>query len=171
MGHFMVHLFRLGVGALYRYHGGTIMKSLMKDHMNKYKSLIFTLLATAIIVGALVGIFYITDNSGSGAASEDANGLTALATCLSERGAKFYGSFACSHCQAQKKDFGDAAKSLPYVECTTPDGRGQTQACADAQIVAYPTWVFGDGQRVEGRVALASLAEATGCPAPAQAAE
>ncbi len=143
----------------------------MVIYMKKHKSLIFTLLATAIIVGALVGIFYFTGNSGSGAASKDTQGLAALATCLTERGAKFYGSFTCSHCQAQKRDFGDAAKMLPYVECTTPDGRGQTQACADAQITAYPTWVFSSGEQVVGRVALAGLAEATDCPVPAQAAE
>ncbi len=135
--------------------------------MKQHTSLLFTLLATILVMGTIAGVFYVLGDGG-GEASGDAGGLSALATCLTERGAKFYGSFACSHCQAQKRDFGDASKNLPYVECTTPDGRGQTQACSDANITAYPTWVFADGKRTEGRVALSSLAEATGCPAPVQ---
>src|SRR3989344_9242036 len=41
--------------------------------------------------------------------------------CLAENGVKFYGSFQCSHCQEQKKDFGKSSKLLDssgvYVEC------------------------------------------------------
>ena len=92
-----------------------------------------------------------------------AGNLDSLATCLKDKGAKFYGASWCSHCQAQKKLFGDSVKLLPYVECATPDGNGQTQVCTDAKIDGYPTWVFADGLRVSGEQSLETLAQKTGC--------
>jgi len=91
-----------------------------------------------------------------------------LAQCITDSGAKFYGAYWCPHCQDQKKAFGSAVKLLPYVECSTPDGKGQTQACIDAGITSYPTWEFPDGTRVTGNIALKSLAEATDCEMPAE---
>ncbi len=85
-----------------------------------------------------------------------------LAQCMAESGAKFYGAFWCPHCQDQKAAFGNT-EYLPYVECSTPDGQGQTEECMNAGIQSYPTWEFGNGQRVTGNIALASLAEITGC--------
>ncbi|MSU60452.1 MAG: hypothetical protein EXS52_00865 [Candidatus Staskawiczbacteria bacterium] len=66
----------------------------------------------------------------------------AFAKCLKESGAVFYGAFWCSHCQEQKALFGDSAQYLPYVECSTADGKAQLQACADQKIQVYPTWRF-----------------------------
>lgn len=90
----------------------------------------------------------------------------ALATCLKDKGAKFYGAFWCSHCQNQKRLFGKSSKLLPYIECATPDGKGQLQTCIDAKIEGYPTWEFFDGSRVSGEVPLADLAEKSGCELP-----
>lgn len=86
--------------------------------------------------------------------------------CLADKGALFYGAFWCPHCQAQKKLFGDAQKLLPYVECSTPDGNGQTQICKDKGINSYPTWVFSDGSKIEGEQSLVKLGEKTGCIPP-----
>jgi thiol-disulfide isomerase/thioredoxin len=65
-----------------------------------------------------------------------------LANCLKEVGVKFYGAFWCPHCQATKAQFGKSAKLLPYIECSTPDSKGQLQICIDNKIVGYPTWEF-----------------------------
>lgn len=89
--------------------------------------------------------------------------LASLATCITDSGAKFYGSFWCSHCQAQKKDFGESAKLIPYIECSTAGGNGQLPVCEAAGITSYPTWEFGDGSFLLGRVPLDILAERTGC--------
>jgi hypothetical protein len=89
--------------------------------------------------------------------------LGPLAQCLTDKGAKFYGAFWCSHCQNQKKAFGDAASLLPYVECSTPDSRGLTPVCAAAKIEAFPTWVFPDGTMVQGEIAIDDLAARAGC--------
>lgn len=89
-----------------------------------------------------------------------------FARCLKEKGAVFYGAFWCPHCQNQKMMFGKSAKLLPYVECSTPDGKNQFQVCKDKQIEGYPTWEFADGSRETGEVALERLSEKTKCQLP-----
>ena len=90
----------------------------------------------------------------------------ALAQCLKDKGVTFYGAFWCPHCQKQKRLFGRSADLLPYVECSTPDGKGQLQGCIDKGITNYPTWDFPDGSRVTGEVSLADLAQKSGCMLP-----
>ena len=68
--------------------------------------------------------------------------LDAFATCLKDRGVKFYGAFWCPHCQAQKALFGRSVDKLPYVECSNPDGQSQNALCNSLGIQGYPTWVF-----------------------------
>jgi len=92
--------------------------------------------------------------------------LDSFAQCISDKGAVFYGAFWCSHCQAQKKLFGSSAKLLPYVECSTPDGRGQLQVCRDKNIEGYPTWRFADGAELNGAASLEDLAQKTSCVLP-----
>ncbi|MEN1728392.1 MAG: vitamin K epoxide reductase family protein [Pseudomonadota bacterium] len=76
--------------------------------------------------------------------------LVALAEHLDENGAVFYGAFWCPACQDQKSEFGKAADSLPYVECS-PNGRnaGLAFECAAAEIVDFPTWIIGE-RRLNG---------------------
>lgn len=109
-------------------------------------ALIVVILAIAIINGA----------KGPGELDE-------FATCIDESGAKFYGAYWCSHCQNQKDMFGKSKKYLPYVECSTPSGNGQTLACEEAGIESYPTWVFPDGAQEVGEQSLEELASKTGC--------
>ncbi len=92
--------------------------------------------------------------------------LDEFATCLAESGTKFYGAFWCPHCQAQKALFGASAKNLPYVECSTLDGKNRTQVCIDEDIASYPTWEFADGSRISGETSLQTLAEKTSCALP-----
>lgn len=92
--------------------------------------------------------------------------LDGFAACLKDRGAVFYGAFWCPHCQATKSLFGRSAKLLPYVECSTPDGKSQVQACTDAGVKNYPTWIFADGSRKVGELTLQQLSELTGCELP-----
>lgn len=109
--------------------------------------------------GALIGALIILGRTGPGR-------LDGFAQCLKDSGAKFYGAFWCPHCQNQKTMFGKSAKLLPYIECSTPDGRGQLQICKDEKVEGYPTWEFADGSRQSGEVPLSILAEKTGCALP-----
>ena len=90
-----------------------------------------------------------------------------FAQCIKNSGAVFYGAFWCPHCQAQKAMFGSSVHFLPYVECSTPDGTGQTQVCKDKNVVEYPTWQFPNATTTEvGVEELSDLAQKTGCPLP-----
>jgi len=86
-----------------------------------------------------------------------------LAQCLTDKGAKMYGAYWCSHCLSQKKMFGQSFSKINYIECSLPDGKTQTQECQEAGIKGYPTWEFGDGSRLEGEVSLDKLTEKSGC--------
>lgn len=92
--------------------------------------------------------------------------LETLAKCLTDKGAKFYGASWCAHCKNQKEMFGQAAQYLPYVECSTEDGKSQLPICKENNITGYPTWVFADGSRESGEVPLEKLSEKTGCQLP-----
>lgn len=84
-------------------------------------------------------------------------------SCLNEKYVKFYGAFWCPHCQNQKSIFGSSAKNLPYIECSTPDGKGQLDVCKEKNVKSYPTWDFPDGTRLTGELSLQTLSEKTGC--------
>ncbi|WP_373545106.1 vitamin K epoxide reductase family protein [Chamaesiphon sp.] len=85
-----------------------------------------------------------------------------LAKHLDRTGAKFYGSFLCDHCHRQKQLFGkEAVSSIPYIECTKPDKRSQTDICIEQKIQGYPHWKIGD-KSFTGNQPLAKLAELSG---------
>lgn len=87
--------------------------------------------------------------------------IQTFAECLVQKGATMYGAYWCPHCQAQKKLFGDAFKSVNYVECTQ-----KVDECNAKNVTGYPTWTFADGSRVEGEQTFDALAQKTGCTAP-----
>ena len=89
-----------------------------------------------------------------------------FAQCLKDNGVVFYGAFWCPHCQNQKALFGKSEKLLPYVECSTVDGKGQLSVCKEKKVEGYPTWIFADGSRLTGEVTLETLAEKTACTLP-----
>jgi hypothetical protein len=87
-----------------------------------------------------------------------------FAKCLTDSGAKMYGTYWCPFCQQQKDMFAKSWKHVEYVECSLPNRGGQTAECNAAGIKAYPTWEFADGQRFEGLLNLQQLSQITGCP-------
>ncbi len=124
------------------------------------KKIFFTVLGVLVI--GLVALGFLQSSK----QPEGPGKYDEFATCLKDKGATFYGAFWCPHCQAQKKLFGKSAKLLPYVECSTADASGQTQACIDKKITGYPTWVFADGSQLNGEIPLEQLAEKTACVLP-----
>lgn len=115
------------------------------------------IIAVAIVVG--LAVFFSSNNSQPGK-------LDDFTKCLTDKGAVFYGAYWCPHCKNQKASFGKSVDYLNYVECSTPDGRGQTQECKDKKIEGYPTWEFSDGSRESGELTLEKLAEKTSCELP-----
>ncbi|OGI64140.1 hypothetical protein A2914_00340 [Candidatus Nomurabacteria bacterium RIFCSPLOWO2_01_FULL_41_21] len=125
--------------------------------MNKVK--IFILVIVLLVVGTLATAITRKDSLSTGPGIYDN-----FAQCLKDSGTIFYGAFWCPHCQAQKKLFGSSQKLLPYVECSTLDGKAMTEECRAKGIEGYPTWEFPDGSRLSGEVALSVLAEKSACP-------
>ena len=118
------------------------------------------LLVIIFIVGSIAAIRLSEEGS-----APSATAVRALADCLTQKGVKMYGSYWCSHCQRQKKMFGDAADKVPYVECGIQgDPRAQTKECTDAGITGYPTWILLNGERQSGAMTLSDLAARSGCP-------
>lgn len=126
--------------------------------MKKYLYILIVLL----LISGLIYLFKTPGKPGK---------LNEFAICLKDKGAVFYGAFWCPHCQNQKAMFGKSAKYLPYVECSTPDGRGQLQLCKDVGVTTYPTWHFTDDlstttKVITGVVELSDLSKETGCLLP-----
>ena len=127
--------------------------------MNNVK--IFLGVISILIVGTVATAVLRSNQTPPGPGKHDA-----FAQCLKDKGAVFYGAFWCPHCQTQKKMFGSSVKLLPYVECSTVDGKNQLQICKDKEITGYPTWEFTDGLRLKGTTSLQQLAEKTSCILP-----
>jgi len=129
---------------------------------NDSKILVAVIAIPLIIIAILI---YIINSKNSDEQSTASPEVNAFAQCIKDSGAKLYGASWCSHCKNQKKLFGNS-KNLPYVECATPDGKGQVQICADAKIEGYPTWVFADESSQSGELSFEILSQKTGCPMP-----
>lgn len=115
---------------------------------------------SALVIIIAVGLFYFVKQS------RQPGPLDEFAKCLTEKKAVFYGAFWCPHCQKQKKLFGRSFKYIKYVECSTPDGRGQLPRCDDKKVEGYPTWEFADASRETGEVSLDKLARKSDCVLP-----
>lgn len=112
-----------------------------------------------VVVLVFAGAYYLVTRKRAGR-------LDAFAQCLSSKGAKMYGAFWCPHCEEQKELFGSSFDYVPYVECGVQGSRAEQQVCVDAHIKNFPTWVFPDGARVEGKLQLTALRDKTECPLP-----
>ena len=123
----------------------------------KKGALIFWITIVVLIILALSASFLVQTGPGN---------LDSFTQCLKDKGAVFYGAFWCPHCQNTKRLFGASASLLPYVECSTTDGKGQLQVCIDKKVESYPTWEFADGSRLTGERTLQELADKTGCALP-----
>lgn len=124
-------------------------------NMKKMKKFIPWLI-TVLVIGGFISLLVVQ--------AKKPGKYDTLAQCINDSGAKFYGAFWCPHCQATKAMFGKSAKLLPYVECSTADGKGQLPICTEKDVKGYPTWVFPDGSRLQGEQTLQALADKTNCP-------
>jgi len=90
-----------------------------------------------------------------------------FAKCLDAKGVKMYGSKDCMHCAKQKESFGSSFQYVDYVECSVDGQPGaEAEACRDAGVMAYPTWIFPDKTLVEGEMSFGELSDKSGCALP-----
>jgi len=77
--------------------------------------------------------------------------------CLSENGAKIYGTDWCKYCKEQKSLFGKSFKLIDYVNCDYDKDK-----CNLEGIQGYPTWKI-NGEVYSGVQPLERLSQLTGC--------
>ena len=89
--------------------------------------------------------------------TNDPKNLDSFAQCLTEKGAKMYGTEWCSHCQNQKKAFGESFQYIDFVDCDD-----ERNTCLSAGVRGYPTWII-NGELMPGKQEFHKLAAATKC--------
>lgn len=125
--------------------------------MNNKK--IITIIVSVLVVAG--GLAALVISLGPKEPKVDSLKYEAFAQCLRDKGATMYGAKWCSHCQEQKKEFGDSFKYINYIEC--PDN---IDLCVKEGIQGYPTWKFASGTTVAGLQPLTELARISGCTLP-----
>jgi uncharacterized membrane protein len=144
-------------------------------------TLVGTLMVYANInAPAVAGAYSITDATGKvfyTVEGQSGEAELALAKHLKKIDAKMYSVYWCSHCAAQKKDFGvQAMAELPFVECDPGGKNPQVEVCqkglggaakqfGDKKKVGYPTWEI-NGKYSSGEVPLPELARLSGYKGP-----
>jgi hypothetical protein len=100
--------------------------------------------------------------------AEESHGekLDKFAKCLAEKKVAMYGSFVCSHCDEQRKLFGESFKYIHYVECSHTASPQDANACKREGIRFTPTWILNSGERLVGVQTLKVLSEKAECPLP-----
>lgn len=84
-----------------------------------------------------------------------------LARCLNDKGARLY--CKSSICTSQVSAFGESIELINYIECEIPgNDQQQAQACTDAAINGYPTWVI-NGTKFAGEQTIENLQRISGC--------
>ncbi len=117
-----------------------------------------------IIIGSIVIFFIIVITAFR---SSQPGQYDEFAQCLAESGVKMYGAWWCSHCQDQKKTFGNSWKVFEkaggYVECSPGGSRSFSQFCMDQGIDGTPTWRFPNSSEVSGKTDLYTISQKSNC--------
>lgn len=145
--------------------------------MNHKKVLIFLSAVVFIVAIGLLIVFYTRGEGEEKDLSNTENGVVAgvstqnstqnsewiegLAKTLTEKGAVMYGAYWCSHCNNQKRLFGEAVKYIDYVECDPSSEGANPDECKARGIDGYPTWIY-NGQHFPGEMSLEKLAQIVG---------
>lgn len=89
-----------------------------------------------------------------------------FAQCLNEKGVVMFGAAWCSHCNAVKKEFGNAFRFMNYVECDDRTPGADPEKCVAEGVEYYPTFKFADKSKLFGELDFSILSQKTGCPLP-----
>lgn len=119
-------------------------------------------LQITVVSAAILFAFFLALGSGYGETAYTGEPASAeFASCITEKGAVFYGAEWCSHCREQKAIFGETFEKINYVDCEKSPA-----LCQLAEITAYPTWII-NGEKHLGAKSPQALAALTGCGAGA----
>jgi hypothetical protein len=130
-------------------------RSKKQEQVKKNNNALYVV-AGIIVLAVLVIVFAATRPAGkviSGGSGE----LDEFATCLTEKGAIFYGTEWCGFCQQQKAMFGNSMNNINFIDCDQ-----NRNTCMSEGITGYPTWKI-NGQAYSGVQQLTRLSDLTGC--------
>ncbi len=130
-------------------------------NLERIKIVIFSICALVF----LIFIFYIATGAitrYTGKIVDNSIESENFAKCLSENNVKMYGSCECSHCENQKRMFGDNFKYIDYVECKEGCSGANVNLCNNKNIPGYPTWEINE-ELYPGEQNLEKLSELSGC--------
>jgi len=82
--------------------------------------------------------------------------MESFVQCISDSGAKFYGTPSCTWCN-QEKELLQNSPAIPFIDC-----QANADACEAARVTAYPTWILGDSVAT-GYQTIDQLSALTGC--------
>ncbi len=116
------------------------------------------LVGLVLVIGIAIGMWWLFYAPTPAAGKYDG-----FAQCLANKGFTMYGAAWCSHCQNEKRAFGDSFRFVPYVECPN-----NPEVCTAKNVEGYPTWITTDGRRFVGEQGLQKLSEESTCALPAQ---
>jgi len=146
--------------------------------MNKNTKIFLIIVLIVIVISGTLIYFAGRNNNTSGINDSSDNGSVAgtstnqddqkdnayiekLAKFMTEKGMVLYGAYWCSHCQNQKKLFGEAFKYIDYVECDAQGPNANPDECVAQGIEGYPTWIY-QGKQYSGEKSLSDLAKIVG---------
>lgn len=107
------------------------------------------LIMSIILVILIIGIFSIK-------LFYKESATESLTKCISNN-SHLYSFTGCSHCQEQRRLFGDYYNLLSVTDCIN-----DTQECVHMNVTATPSWYINDTMYV-GYKSLKQLKELTGC--------
>ena len=106
-----------------------------------------------LIVGIAIASMFIVGCQKTSTTTPD---VAAFAKCLTNAGAKMYGTATCPHCQKQKALFGDNFQYINFTDCLQ-----NPTACTGIDRV--PTREFKDGTMIQGEQSFETLGSKTDC--------
>ena len=123
-------------------------------------------LSLCILILVVAGGYLITKKisslTGKGILTTGESELDRFAKCLTEQNIKMYGAYWCKHSQNQKQMFGSSFQYIDYIECDPKGKNANPEACIEAGIPGYPTWII-NGKQYPGEQTLKRLSDLSKC--------
>ncbi len=91
--------------------------------------------------------------------------IDSLAVCLTQKGAKMYGTDWCPHCINTKKLFGESFSKITFINCDPKNTQAPADIniqCRTAGIEWYPTRIY-KWEKYSWELSLEKLSEISGC--------
>lgn len=145
------------------------LTSVIKEDPSENMKVYVLLAIAAVLMIVIVGIIQYNKNNNVSSINDTLindtlnDDVAKLATCLTEKGFRMYGSATCGACASQKALFGEDFDKVDYVECLQNAPNSRTEECILAGLVAVPTWEANGVLLDPGVITLEDLKEEADC--------